>query len=119
MSRALLLVGHGSSHPDNKRVVKTHAERIRSTGEFDEIHTCFIRNEPRAEGALDRIEADRVTVVPVFISKGVHTTQDIPEALGLDETEKDVTYCDPVGDDPAVTDVILKRTRAPVEEQVI
>lgn len=91
-------------------MVTEHAERIRRTGRFSEIHTCFIRDEPPIEGALDRIEADRVFVVPVFISHGVHTTEDIPEALGLDSTGKDVTYCDPIGDDPVVTDVILKRT---------
>ncbi|MBS1264086.1 MAG: Sirohydrochlorin cobaltochelatase [Methanonatronarchaeales archaeon] len=109
MSKALLLVGHGSSLPDNNRVVELHAARIRERGLFDEVQTCFVQGEPSVEGALERVKSDGVYVVPVFISRGVHTSEDIPEALGLDSTERDVTYCDPVGDDDAVTEVILSR----------
>lgn len=108
-AKALLLVGHGSSLPDNRKTVETHAERIREMSLFEEVDTCFVQGTPPLEGALERLDSEEIVVVPVFISSGVHTQEDIPRGLSIESTDKDVKYGDPLGRDGGVTEVILRR----------
>ncbi|HEV3476124.1 MAG TPA: CbiX/SirB N-terminal domain-containing protein, partial [Rubrobacteraceae bacterium] len=69
--KALVIVGHGSHlNEDSSLPVYEHAERIRQTGEFDEVVECFWKEEPSMRHVLDTIESEEVYVVPAFISEG-------------------------------------------------
>jgi len=115
MTRALVLVGHGSHlHPDSSASVHGHADRIRSCGAFDEVRAAFWKEEPSLSRAFDGLQADDVTVVPVFISGGYFTRQVIPREmrLGGKLTRLDgrlVRYTEPIGAHPALARVILQR----------
>src|SRR5918998_1568618 len=81
--KALVIVGHGSHlNEDSSLPVYEHAQRIRKTGEFDEVVECFWKEEPSMRHVLDTVEADDVYVVPAFISEGYFTQQVIPRELG-------------------------------------
>ena len=113
--RALVIVGHGSHlNGDSGLPVYQHAERIRETGEFDEVVECFWKEEPSMRHVLDTVESEDVYVVPAFISEGYFTQQVIPRELGLTGTEtrkgtKTVRYAGPLGTFGGMPDVILER----------
>jgi sirohydrochlorin cobaltochelatase len=113
--KALVIVGHGSHlNEDSSLPVYEHAERIRETGEFDEVVECFWKEEPSMRHVLDTVESGEVYVVPAFISEGYFTQQVIPRELGLEgpvtrKGEKTVCYAGPLGTFEGMPDVILER----------
>jgi sirohydrochlorin cobaltochelatase len=114
--RALVIVGHGSHlNGDSGLPVFQHAERIRQTGEFDEVVECFWKEEPSLRHVLDTVESEEVYVVPAFISEGYFTQQVIPRELGLEgpvtrKGDKTIYYAGPLGTFEGMPDVILERT---------
>jgi sirohydrochlorin cobaltochelatase len=113
--KALVIVGHGSHlNEDSSLPVYEHAERIRKTGEFDEVVECFWKEEPSMRHVLDTVESEVVYVVPAFISEGYFTQQVVPRELGLDgpvtrKGNRTVRYSGPLGTFEGMPDVILER----------
>lgn len=121
---AALLIGHGSSHPSQKEVVEGLAKIVKDKGVFAEVFHAFMRvNEPRLSEILDEIVKKgykKVVAIPVFISEGSHTIEDIPDALGiprgvryykkaLSGVEVEIFYAKPLGVDEKIAEVIVKR----------
>ena len=113
--KALVIVGHGSHlNEDSSLPVYEHAQRIRGTGEFDEVVECFWKEEPSMRHVLDTVESNEIYVVPAFISEGYFTQQVIPRELGLEgpvtrRGSKTVRYAGPLGTFEGMPDVILER----------
>jgi sirohydrochlorin cobaltochelatase len=113
--KALVIVGHGSHlNEDSSLPVYEHAERIRRSGEFDEVVECFWKEEPSMRHVLDTVESDEVYVVPAFISEGYFTQQVVPREFGLEgpvtkKGRKTVRYAGPLGTFEGMPDVILER----------
>jgi sirohydrochlorin cobaltochelatase len=100
---ALLIVGHGSTvNPDSSTPSLAQAATIRDQELFREVVCSFWKEEPNLRDALllfDDPEIRQVYVVPNFISEGYFTQTKIWK------------YCEPVGNHPAVTDLLLRRAR--------
>ncbi|MDF2702058.1 MAG: cobalamin [Rubrobacteraceae bacterium] len=113
--KALVIVGHGSHlNEDSSLPVYEHAQRIRGTGEFDEVVESFWKEEPSMRHVLDTVESEEIYVVPAFISEGYFTQQVIPRELGLEgpvtrRGSKTVRYAGPLGTFEGMPDVILER----------
>lgn len=113
--KALVIVGHGSHlNEDSSLPVYEHAQRIRGTGEFDEVVESFWKEEPSMRHVLDTVESEEIYVVPAFISEGYFTQQVIPRELGLEgpvtkRGSKTVRYAGPLGTFGGMPDVILER----------
>jgi sirohydrochlorin cobaltochelatase len=113
--KALVIVGHGSHlNEDSSLPVYEHAQRIRGTGEFDEVVESFWKEEPSMRHVLDTVESNEIYVVPAFISEGYFTQQVIPRELGLGgpvtrRGSKTVRYAGPLGTFEGMPDVILER----------
>jgi sirohydrochlorin cobaltochelatase len=118
---ALLIVGHGSTvNPDSSAPSLAHAAEIRRRKLFAEVQCCFWKEEPSLRDALllfDDPAIREVYVVPNFISEGYFTQTVIPRELELTGPVTDrITgqiwnYCDPVGNHPAMTELLLQRAR--------
>ena len=82
----VLLVGHGSRLPYGKDVVSQIADMYRENGEFL-VEVGFMNMSkpsiPEAINSLAENGAEKIVVTPVFLAHGVHTTEDIPRILGL------------------------------------
>ncbi len=82
----VLLVGHGSRLPYGKDVVSQIADMYRENGEFI-VEVGFMNMSkpsiPEAINSLAENGAEKIVVTPVFLAHGVHTTEDIPRILGL------------------------------------
>ncbi|HTD16155.1 MAG TPA: CbiX/SirB N-terminal domain-containing protein [Chthoniobacterales bacterium] len=114
-SCALILVGHGSTiNPDSSSPTFVHANEIRARRIFSEVHSAFWKEEPSLREVLRMVEAPDVYIVPNFISEGYFTAKVIPRELELTgaitiKNRQTLRYCDPVGNDPRMTDLLLHR----------
>jgi sirohydrochlorin cobaltochelatase len=118
---ALLIVAHGSTvNPDSSAPTLAHAAEIRRRKIFADVGCAFWKEEPSLRDALflfDREAIREVCVVPNFISEGYFTETVVPREL---ELNRRITkrpngqiwkYCEPVGNHPAMTELLLKRAR--------
>jgi sirohydrochlorin cobaltochelatase len=118
---ALLIVGHGSTvNPDSSAPSLAQAAAIRARDIFREVACCFWKEEASLRDALlffDEPEIGAVYVVPNFISEGYFTHTVIPRELELSGRlttrpgGQVWKYCEPVGNHPAVTGLLLRRAK--------
>ena len=121
---ALLIVGHGSTvNPDSGAPSLAHAAAIRRRNLFARVACVFWKEEPAMRDWPLLFDDDprvrTVCVVPNFISEGYFTRTVIPRELGLEDapvtrradTGQDWVYCPPVGNHPAMTELLLRRAR--------
>ena len=118
-ANALLIVGHGSTvNPDSSAPSLAHAVEIRRRNIFADVQCAFWKEEPSLRDArflFDPKFVRDVSVVPNFISEGYFTQTVIPRELELNGriTKRPGgqiwNYCEPVGNHPAMTDLLLRR----------
>jgi len=118
---ALLIVAHGSTvNPDSSAPTLAHTAEIRRRKIFADVECAFWKEEPSLRDAqflFDPESIREVCVVPNFISEGYFTQTVIPRELELDGTTTQRAnaqiwkYCQPVGNHPAMTELLLKRAR--------
>jgi sirohydrochlorin cobaltochelatase len=117
MSRALVIAGHGSHlDPNASAPLYAHAAAIRAEGAFDEVRVATWKEEPSLSRAFDGLDADDITVVPVFMSDGYFTQQVLPRELRLDgpvtcRGGRRIRYTRPIGTHPALARVLAERAR--------
>ena len=133
----VLLVGHGSRLPYGKDVVSQIADMYRENREFI-VEVGFMNMSkpsiPEAINSLAENGAEKIVVTPVFLAHGVHTTEDIPRILGLnnghDESKHghshahghnhddeeieinfkgEIIYTEPLGADRRIADIVKDR----------
>jgi sirohydrochlorin cobaltochelatase len=88
------------------------------------IKTAYLNmDRPTVEEGIESFSSTDVKtlyVLPLFLAHGTHTLKDIPEILGLtdgqrrtthsfDDRTVDVIYAEPLGIDPCIADLALKR----------
>jgi sirohydrochlorin cobaltochelatase len=120
-SRALLIVGHGSTvNADSSAPTLHHAAEIRRRGAFGEVACAFWKEEPSFRDArflFDPAKIREVYVVPNFISEGYFTQTVIPRELELNGPStvrpngQVWNYCQPVGSNAGMTEILLRRAR--------
>ena len=85
MSRAVLLIAHGSRLDQANREAIEMASRIESQAGC-RVHACFLEiATPTIEVAFEKaVEegATEIVAVPFLLSAGAHVTRDIPRILG-------------------------------------
>jgi len=118
---ALLIVAHGSTvNPDSSAPTLAHAAKIRGRRIFAEVECAFWKEEPSLRDAIFLFDPEsirEVYVVPNFISEGYFTQTVVPRELELNgRTTKRPNgqvwkYCDPVGNHPMMTDLLLRRAQ--------
>lgn len=116
--RGLVIVGHGSQLEHYREVMEKHKERIEKAGIFDEVRIAFAarKRKPSPDEAIRSMKSDTIFVVPLFISYGLHVTEELPEMLGFPKGKgkkegifegKRVIICEPIGEDYLVTLAII------------
>ena len=130
----ILLVGHGSRLPYGKDVVSKLAEKYKENSDYI-VEVGFMNiSQPSIPAAINKLAeegVEKIIVTPVFLAHGVHTKQDIPHILGLDEGhshghdhghshdeeeekeeiefEGEIIYTEPLGADVRLVDIIKDR----------
>lgn len=84
MTTAIVLAGHGSHiTPETAGVVWSHVDRLRAMRVADEVTAAFWKEAPSFHQVLGTLEADDVTIVPLFTAQGYFTQTVIPIEMGL------------------------------------
>ena len=116
----LLVVGHGSSMPYNKEMIEQIAAKIakRMPGAVARVGFMNI-NKPTIKDGIDSFKGTgvrRIIVFPLFLARGVHTTEDVPRLIGLTDGQKrisyngyDIVYADPLGPDDLIAELSCTR----------
>jgi sirohydrochlorin cobaltochelatase len=112
---------------NNMDLVVKMAERLQDRKEFGPVEAAFMQlNEPDIPTGLANVAArgaDLIYVAPCFLATGIHTTEDIPGELGFAKGQRsgkvkaggrtvEVRYCQPMGDDPRLADILSDRIKA-------
>ena len=117
MSKALVIVGHGSSrNPHSCEPILDAASEIKRRGHYDEVGVGFLKQAPFINECLNTIQSEEIVIVPFFISNGYYTQKVVPRDLGLvstftERSGKKITYCQPLGRDPLFAEIIIQRAR--------
>ena len=126
----ILALGHGSRLPYNKDVVSGVADLIAEKYENTVVRIGFMNmDDPTMDEGIKAFEGTGVTTivaVPIFLAHGVHTTEDIPQILGVSRENpsttihlngNDVTlfYSEPLGADQLIADLAYKRALEAME----
>jgi sirohydrochlorin cobaltochelatase len=128
----LFIAGHGTGKNENsRRAIERQAELIGAMQIYAAVRAIFLEESPRIGECYALAQTRNLTVVPFFISDGLHTQEDIPVLLGetkriveqriaagqppwRNPTEKNgklVWYSPAIGTEPRIADVILERVR--------
>ncbi len=116
-AHTLVLVGHGSHlHPGSSEAIHRHAGALRRDPAFDRVRAGFWKEEPPLCRVLDAETADRITIVPLFMSEGYFTGTVIPREMRLAGAvtrrgRQEIRLTRPVGVHPHLADVIVERAR--------
>ena len=126
----ILVLGHGSRLPYNKEVITSVANQIAEKHPDTTVRTGFMNmnNPTMNEGlqAFENIDISNIIAVPIFLAHGVHTTEDIPQILGISREDRSTTirlngkdvnliYAEPLGADPVIAELAYKRAIDAIE----
>lgn len=118
MKTALLLIAHGSREPEANEDLHHVVEELRRRGQYAWVEAAFLElAQPDADqGALTciRQEAERIVLVPYFLSAGVHVRRDLTTLCrGLAERHPHVVFqlAEPIGRHPLIVEIVAERAR--------
>ena len=126
----ILALGHGSTLPYNKEMITGVANLIAEKYENTVVRIGFMNmNSPDMDEGLKAFEGTGVctiVAVPIFLAHGVHTTEDIPQILGISREDRrttielngnkvDLVYAEPLGAHPLIADLAYKRVQEALE----
>lgn len=129
---SLLIVGHGTNLNDNSAfAAKREVEKLRELNVFGEVFNVYMEEAPLVSEWAEFTKFPNVIVVPFFIADGLHSYQDIPVLLGIEEetglaaSQRDIFrnnpyhlrdrtlfYASAIGTEPSFVDVIIDQVTA-------
>ena len=118
MTRAILLVDHGSRRPEANDLVEQVAAKVRERAPDRTIRIAHLElASPTIDEGVDscvEAGADEIVVHPYFLGPGNHTTHDIPRLVA--EAAKRhpglrVHISEPLGLHESLIDVIMERVK--------
>jgi sirohydrochlorin cobaltochelatase len=119
----ILVLGHGSSLPYNRELVEALAQMI-SKSHPGPVKTAYLNmNEPHIPEGLESfsgLNVNKIVALPLFLAHGVHTREDIPRELGVNERSRkgvvkidgkdvEVICAEPLGVDECIATLAYKR----------
>jgi sirohydrochlorin ferrochelatase len=120
---ALLLIAHGSRQAEANADLDHVAAEMRRRGPYDIVEVSFLElAEPSGEQAGGRCVArgaERVILLPYFLSAGVHVRRDLSAICSrLAGRFPDVAFrlAEPVGRHPLMLDILADRAKLAEEE---
>jgi sirohydrochlorin ferrochelatase len=118
MKTALQLIAHGSRQAEANSDLNHLAEELRQGGEYPIVVASFLElAEPGIEAGGARcveLGADRVVMLPYFLSAGIHVRRDLTEArtrLAAQFPEVDFRLAEPLGRHPLLARIVEERAR--------
>src|SRR4051794_6355242 len=117
MKTALLLIAHGSRQPEANDDLHWLAAQLRERGHAVVVASFLELAEPTIDdGGRQCVAAgaDRVVLVPYFLSAGVHVRRDLSAArdrLAAEFPGVEFALAEPLGRHPLLVDMVEARAR--------
>ncbi len=129
---SLFIVGHGTNLNDNSAAAaKEQVALIRDLRIYGEVLSAYMEEAPLISDWDTLASHPNVVVVPFFIADGLHSYEDIPVLLGIEQSTgvaasqaevfrrnpydlrgRRLFYASAIGTDPSMADVILDQVRS-------
>ena len=116
MTTALLLIAHGSRHDEANADLHWLVEELRHRQHYAVVEACFLElAEPDIDQSGSRCVdqgAERVILLPWFLSAGVHVRRDLTAArqrLGERFPRVEFRLAEPLGRHPLLLEVVAER----------
>ncbi len=81
----LLIMAHGSPHPESNAPIYAIAERVRACGRYAAVTICFMDlNQPSIPDAIDNMSGrgiKHIIATPYFLQLGNHVNDDLPAII--------------------------------------
>ena len=121
---AVLLISHGSRHPDANRDLDYFAAALRERGSYAIIEPAFLElAEPNIEEGVAnclRQGAERVILLPYFLSAGIHVRRDLTgicHRLASAYPHVQFRLAEPLGRHALLLEIIEERARGALESK--
>ena len=125
----LVLIGHGSKLPHNRENLEKLADIMRKRSSFKVVEISFmVRNTPTIPEAIDIIAkkgVKKIVLIPAFLAPGVHTTQEIPDLIGVKDKESQLSargiqlvYGEPIGADECIAVILEEKALKALGQEV-
>ncbi len=118
MPTALLLMAHGSRRPEANADLYYVAEQLAASSGYDIVEVSFLElttpTIPHGGAACAAKGATRVTMLPYFLSPGVHVRDDMEKIRSELQTEfpnVEFRLAQPLGRHPLLLNVLLERAQ--------
>jgi len=116
----LIIIGHGSKLPHNRENLEKLAAILRKRSNFKIVDIAFmVRNTPTIPEAIESIAkkgVKKIVLIPAFLAPGIHTTQEIPELIGMKDKQLQlaakgiqIVYGEPIGSDERIADILEEK----------
>jgi sirohydrochlorin ferrochelatase len=116
---ALVVFAHGSRVESANEAVRTVARDLASAGGYSLVEAAFLElGRPSMEEAADLLiqgGAQRILVLPYFLTLGLHMERDLPrlvEAISLKHKGIPVSVSPPLDGHPALVQILRERADA-------
>lgn len=91
MSSAIVLFAHGARDPEWARPFEKICERVRSQQADTKVVLAFLElMQPKLADVIDALESQGVqdiTLIPMFLARGGHLKQDLPNLIAAIQTQ--------------------------------
>ncbi|MBT5221603.1 MAG: hypothetical protein HON51_01105 [Gammaproteobacteria bacterium] len=113
----LLLVAHGSRRQESNLEIESLSRKIAKfeSKEFDKVMPAFLEfASPSIREAIkecSEMGATKVTILPYFLSAGVHITQDIPNEIieaSQNTPDLDIQIANYFGSRDEIAEILMK-----------
>jgi sirohydrochlorin ferrochelatase len=118
MATGVVVFAHGSSVESANEAVREVARVIAADETFPLVATCFLDGgKPDLPGAVEdllRRGADRILVVPYFLTVGLHLKRDLPDLIAkirAERAELDIRVTAPLDGHPALGAILRDRAK--------
>ena len=113
----LLLVAHGSRRKESNLEIEALSKKISKLKprEFDKIMPAFLEfaspSIPESIQMCSELDATQVTILPYFLSSGMHVTRDIPDEISAAMEGKlgfEIKVADYFGSRNEIAEILIK-----------
>lgn len=122
MATGVVVFAHGSSVESANEAVRIVARVISEDPEFPLVSTCFLDGgKPDLPGAVDELMergAERILVVPYFLTVGLHLKRDLPDLIEKVKEQRaglDIQVTPPLDGHPGLGAILRDRAKEGIE----
>lgn len=119
MSTGIIVFAHGSRIASANDAVRSIAADLMKAGSFELVETAFLElGHPDLRVAVARLVgrgAQRIVVIPYFLTLGTHLERDLPalvKSTGQEYKNVELVVTPPLDGHPALLQILLDRVTA-------